>query len=432
MTGQGLNQPTRLLGPIAPEERIDSIDVLRGVAVLGILTVNIWSFGMPFDIALTPSRLHPLETPDLIAFHLSWLFVEGSQRAIFSMLFGAGIVLLTTRLSKDERSALSRRIYYRRTWWLIVFGLFDAYLLYWYGDILFTYGVVGLILYFARDWSPAKLLAVAGLILALITAFNAAMNMAMDWSTPLAKQAELKQRHGEQLSEDEILAQAFIQSQPGRMTEEELKREIETRAGGYISAFRSNAVHSFEFHVVYGLFSVLWDAMAMMLIGMALFKLKVLDASRSMRFYWVMASVGLSIGLAVNAWEIRNMPGTDFSRMFMIETYDIGRLCMAIGLIGVIMLVCKLQMFSRARGILSAVGRMALTNYLTQSILCNLFFVGLGMFGALKFHQLYYVVFFVLALQLAWSPWWLKRHRYGPFEWVWRKLAYSGLNRAAC
>ena len=386
---------------------------------------------MPFDVALNPTRLHPFTFTDHIAFLGSWLFLEGSQRAIFSILFGAGIVLLTTRVAKDERQSIARQIYYRRTRWLIAFGLFDAYFLFWYGDILFTYGVVGLVLYFARTWTPTRLLAVVGVILALMMAFNILTNSIFDWAMPIAEQAELKEQHGVQLSETEILAQELVKSTPGSISEEELNRQIETRAGGFLSAFRLNAVQSFEFHVVYGLFSVVWDAMAMMLIGMALFKLKVLDASRGLRVYWAMVIAGLGVGLAVNAWEIQSMPGTDFSGMFTTETYDIGRLCTAIGIIGAIMLVCKYQFLSRVRRVLSAVGRMALSNYLMQSILCNLFFIGLGMFGALKFHQLYYVVILVLALQLAWSPWWLKRYRYGPFEWIWRKLTYRGLNQPA-
>ena len=106
----------------------------------------------------------PVSQADWITFFVAWIALEGSQRAIFSMLFGAGVLLFLSRIMASERAQYGVRLYYRRTLWLIAFGLINAYILFWPGDILFFYGVVGLLLYFMRNWSPRRLLIVAGII----------------------------------------------------------------------------------------------------------------------------------------------------------------------------------------------------------------------------------------------------------------------------
>ena len=156
----------QLTAATEPQARIESIDVLRGVAVLGILAVNIWEFALPWEVANNPTLWGEYYGADKVAWWVSWIGVEGSQRAIFTMLFGAGVLLFTDRLSSDDRASSLKRIYYRRTVLLIGFGLINSYLLLWLGDILFFYGVVGLFLFFARNWQPRVLVTMAnGLII---------------------------------------------------------------------------------------------------------------------------------------------------------------------------------------------------------------------------------------------------------------------------
>ena len=419
--------PVEITVPIQPSDRIASIDVLRGLAVLGILVINIMGFGIPWNLNANPTLLTEFTTADSVMFWLSWVGFEGSQRAIFSMLFGAGIVLLTSRLSSDERSHQQKRIYYRRNIWLMIFGLIDCYLLLWFGDILFVYGLVGLFLYFARNASPMKLTIVAGIIIGVMALADVALTNLVEQSQPLTEQAIEKEAQGLPLTPDEQLALDLAELSPGYVpTQEEIDAAIAERANGYFAAFGPNAKLGFELTVLAGMLMLWWDAAAMMLIGMALFKMRVLDASRKLRTYVLMTTLGLGIGLSINVWETYDAIANDYATMYLYGTYDFGRLAMAIGTIGLVMIVCKTGILAKVQEVLAAVGRMALTNYIAQTIICNLIFVGFGMFGKLSFYQLYYVVLLVWTLQLIYSPLWLKRYRYGPLEWVWRKLTYAG------
>ena len=151
--------------PLAPTARIESIDVIRGWALLGILVINIWTFGHVFDYSFDPSLHAIYEGADIFAFFTSWIGFEGSQRALFSMLFGASVVLLTSRLESGDRLKQARYIYYRRTLILMAFGLIDIVVFLWYGDVLYLYGLIGLLLYFVRNLSPKKLIALSSVVL---------------------------------------------------------------------------------------------------------------------------------------------------------------------------------------------------------------------------------------------------------------------------
>ena len=409
-----------------PRERIASIDVLRGVAVLGILSINIWFFAFPFDVASNPTIWGDYYGADQIAWWTSWIAVEGSQRAIFTMLFGASVLLFTDRLASDERRSNLTTIYYRRTGWLIVFGLVNGYILLWNGDILFFYGVMGLLLYFARGWSVRRLITVALIVIVLLDLFKLAGMLAQGYYGPIAEVAHEKVERGESLIAEEQAAIDIMAAMPIETTTyEELKSTVETRRAGYASAFALNAEETTYYYLVFGLVSLFWESLAYMMLGMALFRLRWFDASRATGLYVSMIVIGFAIGLAVNAWEQFDSIQHDYRSTFTYGTYDIGRMAMSFGFIGLIMLICKLAWLPRFRNTLSAVGKMALTNYITQSVICNVIFIGFGLFGQLRFHEIYYVVFAIWVAQLIVSPLWLKSYRYGPLEWLWRRLTYG-------
>ena len=409
-----------------PRVRIDSIDVLRGVAVLGILAINIWFFAFPFDVASNPTIWGEYFGADRVAWWASWVGVEGSQRAIFTMLFGASVLLFTDRLASDERRASLTRIYYRRTVWLIVFGLVNGYILLWNGDILFFYGVMGLLLFFARTWTVRRLITVAIVVIVLLDLIKFMGTLAQDYYGPIAEVAHEKLDRGEPLGGEEQAAIDIMAAMPiDPLSQEELASEINARRAGYFSAFVPNAITTTSYYIAFGLISLFWESLAYMMLGMALFKLRWFDASRATSLYiWVIV-VGFGIGLGVNAWEQYDSIQHDYRTTFAYGTYDIGRMAMAFGYIGLIMLICKMAWLPRVRNTLSAVGKMALSNYIAQSIMCNIIFIGFGLFGQLRFHEIYYVVFVIWVLQLIASPIWLKSFRYGPLEWLWRRLTYG-------
>ena len=155
--------PGATRAPIAPSSRIESIDVVRGFALLGILLMNILAFGLPSRAYFDPSVDGALAGADFGAYVTVELLVEGVMRALFSMLFGAGVVILAT----GER-AKGAAVYYRRQLLLLAFGLLDAFVLLWAGDVLVAYALAGLVLYLCRNWQPKALLVTAGLVFAYL------------------------------------------------------------------------------------------------------------------------------------------------------------------------------------------------------------------------------------------------------------------------
>ncbi len=157
------------LAPTDREERIGMLDATRGIAVLGILIMNITGFGLPraYD---DPTNWGGADGINLTTWRIASLFFEGTMRGMFTLLFGAGALLFLQRHAARNPGLLPADLYFRRTMWLIVFGLVNAYLLLWPGDILYYYGVVGLLLFVFRNVAPRKLIVAAAVIMILQTA----------------------------------------------------------------------------------------------------------------------------------------------------------------------------------------------------------------------------------------------------------------------
>ncbi|MYE84079.1 MAG: DUF418 domain-containing protein [Gammaproteobacteria bacterium] len=421
-------------GPVAPGERIEALDVLRGFALLGILLLNIIGFGLPFVSYLNPAADGATQGVNFGVYVTVDVFFEGALRALFSMLFGAGVCLFA-----EGRGAGP---YYRRQLLLLLFGLFDAFVLLWTGDILVPYALAGLILYLARNWRPRSLYIASGVVFTYLALLYALILVSLGVLAEQAGEIQARVAAGEAVSASEraLLGQyaemAFTVHPPAQ----ELAREIASWRGTYAESFAANAAGLLGSTYPTNLpLVVFWDALAGMLLGMALFKGGVLQAKRSPRFYAVLAAAGLTVGLAVNVAEAGLRAGTGFDTQwlpsFSSPLYDLGRIAMGLGYLGLVMLVCQRALWVSVRRALSAVGRMALTNYLMQSLICLFVFhqIGLGWWNELERYQLYFVVAAVWAFQVAASLWWMDRYRFGPMEWLWRALTYGRLppNRLA-
>ena len=188
---------------------------------------------------------------------------------------------------------------------------------------------------------------------------------------------------------------------------------------GYFGVVAFNAPEVFKWKT-YGPYRYdVWDVLSMMLLGIALFKWNILSGDKSVRFYLTMVVLGYAIGLTVNYFETTNIINKNFSYISFYETnttYDLGRVAVSMGHIGLIMLFSKLNVLHWIKYAISCIGKMALTNYLTHSFICMIIFtgVGFGLFGKLQRYELLYVVFSI----------WLKYFHYGPAEWLWRRLSY--------
>lgn len=428
-----MNQSTSaLLNPLGKKQRIKSIDVLRGIAVFGILLMNISGFGLPSPSYGDPSIAGGDTGLNLYAWITTNLFFEGTMRAIFSMLFGAGFVILTSRNEESGAGLEIADVHYRRVIWLVIFGLIHAYLLLWIGEILFAYGIMGLFLFPFRKLAP-KVLLTAGIVLILIGSFWDAMDhyslKNLHEKAILAKQ---EKDTGKELSKKNkaSLEKWEANVKDKKPTKEVIHERIEAMHKGYFSIVKTLAPINYKLQQMYAYRYDVWDILSMMFIGMALFKYKIFNASKSYRFYLTMIVVGFGVGITVNYFETKHIIDNEFSIISFSEsgrTYNIGRFFTAMGHIGLIMIFCKSGIFRFLSNSLAAVGKMALTNYIMHTIICGFLFLGFGLslFGKLERHELFYIVVSIWIFQLILSPIWLKRFNYGPLEWGWRYLIYK-------
>lgn len=410
--------------PISESQRIESLDVLRGFALLGILLLNIIGFGFISSAYVAPSLT--IQSPaDMVAWILVDLTAEGAMRGLFSILFGAGVVLF---LGSDSNSRGG--LHMKRTFWLLMFGLLNGYLLLWPGDILVTYAVCGFIVFFARNVSGKRLLITSCIFVALLSLYNAAMHFGLLYLQDLAAEAATLQTQGKSVSAELSAAQADWQefASEFRPSETAVANEIAARSGSYISAFSWTMGHNTEILLTNLWFILVPDALALMLLGMALFKLGVLQGQLRVSVYRYMAVFGICCGLLINAYELWVAHASNFDTVASFNqiapTYHLGRTALAVGWIGIVILMLRnLNIGSR----LAAVGRMALTNYLMHSLICLFIFTGagFGLINQLARWQLYGIVLAIWIVQLYLSPWWLARYTYGPIEWLWRGLTYG-------
>lgn len=415
--------------PVAPSERIEAIDVVRGFAVLGILLMNILAFGLPFQAYSDPSADGATQGIDFAAFVGVEVFAEGVFRALFSMLFGAGVAILAT----GER-AKSAGVYYRRQFLLLGFGLLDTFVLLWTGDILVLYALVGLVLYPMRNWRPKALFVASGIVFAYLACFYLLMFWLLAWLPEQADALQARIAAGEQLSASEqALLDEWAELKANFVpTPEALENERTKFGDDYLAAFKANAVDVGVLYAAYPLF-LFWDAFACMVLGMALYKTGVLRGARGAAFYGRLAVGGLAVGLAVNAFEVATKAGSGFALHWVSSassfTNDVGRVALALGYVGIVALVCQRGALASVRGALAAVGRMALSNYILQSVFGLLLFHGFafGLWNELPRHQLYLVVLAQWVVMIAFSVLWLRRYRFGPLEWLWRSLTYGRL-----
>lgn len=440
--------------PVAATERIPALDVLRGIAILGILVMNIQGFALPFAAYSNPSVWTPGDTLDRFFWGLAHVLAEQKFMTLFSLLFGSGVALMLDRL--EHKGLPVAAVHYRRTLGLLLIGLAHAYLL-WYGDILVSYAICALALYPLRHVRPSRLLA-AGLVLLLVAPLLSQGFMVWTQSLP----AEVQQ---------EILA-GFS---PG---DDEVAAEVAAYREGWSEAMPYRASYAAMLQTFGFLFFVLWRAGGLMLVGMAFYRWGIVTAERSAAFYRRLALWGFLLGFPLVLAGVAYNVARDFDFPAVWFTNGVlnylGSLGVSLGYLALVMLWCgprgtadrespepaatelpdtelatapeptpeatpeavvpepaaaPVPPPAPPTGIqrtLAAVGRMALTNYLMQTLICIAIFYGfgLGLFGAVGRGGQWIVVLAVWAFQLLISPWWLTHFRFGPFEWLWRSMTY--------
>jgi uncharacterized protein len=393
--------------PIGLHERHDAIDLLRGVALLGILVMNIQAFAMPTAAYFNPTALGDRGPADLYIWAFSHLFFDQKFMTIFSWLFGAGVVLMTTRAA--ERGVKPAAFHYRRMLALLVFGLIHAYLI-WDGDILVLYAICGMIVYPFRNLRPLLQLALGLLSLAI----GSSLMVAGGFLIP--------QGPAEAIAD----FQAFWAP-----TAEQLQRETLAFQGGYLAHLPVRAEHALEFHLSDIWLWGVWRASGNMLIGMALFKWKALTGELPQNVYRDVAVIGFGFGLPLIVGGIVSMNEHDwetFHSFFIAGQFNYwASLLVALGWVG---FTISMWHAGIARGLatrLIAVGRTAFSCYILTSLICTFIFYGhgLGFYGHVSRRGQIAVTIGVWITLLIVAPLWLDRFRFGPLEWLWRTLTYG-------
>jgi uncharacterized protein len=398
-----------LAGPVTESERIAPLDTLRGFALLGILVMNIQAFSMINAAYMNPSAYGDLTGANWWVWYLSHVLADTKMMTAFSMLFGAGIVLMTSRA--EAATGRSAGVHYRRMGILVLFGLLHGYLL-WFGDILYAYGMCGMAAYLFRRFRPTTLIGLGLVGLALPTTVSLGFGWWMQQMTP----GELTE----------------FTHEMWRPTPQMVAEQLAAYRGGWLTEIVHRAPTMFMFQTFFFMIYA-WRVLGQMLIGMALFKLGIYSAARSTGTYLAMIGVAVFVGLPTimygayrnieSGWDVTFvMPyGSQFNYWASV--------LVSLGWVGVVMLACKTPALSVVTRPLAAVGQMAFSNYLLHTLICTTIFYGrgFGLYGYLDRVTQIAIVFTIWIVQLIVSPIWLEEFRFGPAEWLWRSLTYGKL-----
>jgi uncharacterized protein len=378
--------------------------VLRGAGVLGMLAIHIQLFAFPSLARWNPTAYGDLSGLNWWVWLVTALFADGKFITIFAMLLGVSIVMLAG--DSGARVVPAWRAHMRRMLVLLSLGLLHAYLL-WYGDMLVPLALSGTVVFFARRLSAGKLLVLG----ASVFAVGSILSFTLTWSTAQSDPA--------------ALAAWRAQWTPRRET---IALEIAEYRSGWAEQMAHRVPAALDTETTYFVTHLFWQTAGLMLIGMGFFKAGVLSALRSRAFYVLMGAFGFGIGVLLNVLGIWRsfVTGWDLLDFALVsqQVHYWGNLFVALGWTALVMLLCQRGWPLRS---LAAVGRMALTNYLLQSVICTTIFYGhgLGLFGRVDRAGQLAIVIGIWVFQLLASRAWLGYFTVGPVEWLTRWLVFG-------
>ncbi len=392
------------VGPVQEKDRIHNLDMLRGWAILGILAVNAIAFAWPVE--LTMAEAHPpgdLSRADLIGLWVTDVFFSDKMRTLFTMLFGVSVFLVG-----GERSDAARgKVLVRRLIWLGVFGALHGALL-WYGDILLHYAYCGLLVMLMRSWSARRLLWIGGLVTLL---WGVIATLAMWGMANLPPDLAAQMEAGRPTATPESIAAA-----------------VELYRSGWPAGLIENLKAWAMFQLLASPF-LIPITVPLMMLGLGLFKSGYLSGRSPMWVYLLVLLAGGANLAAFAVWgwqETMAGEGADPTNGLAAAAGGMAPL-ITLFYATVLILLVRFGLKTLTR-IFVPVGRMAFTNYLTQTlIMVTLYYAPWGpmWFGTHSPVEMWQVVGAVWIAQLIWSPLWLSVFQMGPLEWGWRCLTYG-------
>jgi uncharacterized protein len=392
--------------PVSAHERIDALDVLRGCALLGILAMNIRAMAAPFSSYMYPYSQFDYAGANRAAYIFTGVVFDLKMMGLFSMVFGAGALLYAGKSTGTGKPP--RGLWFRRMFWLLVIGVVHSYLI-WEGDILVPYALCGMLLvWWVRRLKPSVLVAVAVGLLAVGSLLS--IGHGLQW---------------QQMPDADRAEEAAI----WMPTREQAAAQLAVMRGSYAEVVAHRAPLVAMTQTIYFMAFFFWRCSAMMLLGMALLKWGFLDGRRSPRAYLRAAAIGIPVGLALAGYGIVELERVRFAmpQRTVADLWNYaGAVLASVGYAALIVLLVKRGTLGWLRRRLAAAGQMAFSNYLSQSIVTSVIFLGwgFGLAGRFDYAEQLLVVAAIWGVQLALSPVWLRHFRFGPAEWLWRSLTY--------
>ena len=398
------------LQPVSSAERVEYLDVLRGFALYGVLLANIiW---MACDTVLTPAAARQLPTyaADRVVKYLVVFFIDGKFITLFSFLFAVGFTIQMQRA--QQRGSTAVATYARRVAVLMLLGVAHVVLI-WFGDILFVYGFLGFLLLPIRNWRPGKAMVVVACLLILFSraTFLTVQNAVTEGRPP--------------------------QAAASHPSEETQQRTLTAFRGGYTEVVRKNV--SIYWDDLFGtgiIAAMLGQVFGRFLVGLYAGKREYIhtisdylpELRRAMPWLLVLGIVGNGASVA-SEWA-RDALGVSGNSVWLISLrplIEAGVVSLAAFYAACIALLLRSTRWAPVLGRLAPVGRMALTNYLTHSLvyLFVLTGAGLGLIGHIGATVCFVITIVLFTVQIAFSSWWLRYNRFGPAEWLWRSLTYG-------
>ncbi len=420
------------LAPKVSRARIETLDILRGIAILLIFLLNIPGMGNTVFSHDGDPRLLGWSPADQACWWFLNVALAGTQRGLLQLLFGAGAVILLERTMRPDGPVEVADLYFRRTLWLMAFGLFDIFALLWFGDILLVYAIAALFLFPFRRLGPKTLITIALLCLMVPTARGFVAYQAGGRMQAAVAQATLKQDQGKPLDEPDrkALAARAKSLEHYHPSATVLAEERAARLGS-ISANQQYLYSLFSDVLVPAFYPIgIFEAFATMLLGMGLFKLGVIQGDRSTRFYLILALLAYIPGLASRAFDVWQRTDFQAGPHTGMVAGSLSRLAVTLGHVALINLLMKVAAGRALLAPFKAVGRTAFSTYLMQNFLGMWVLFpgfGLGLWGRFGWTGLSLVALGVMAAQVVLANLWTRAFAIGPMEWAWRSLAYLKL-----
>ncbi|MBM4168133.1 MAG: DUF418 domain-containing protein [Ignavibacteria bacterium] len=398
--------------PVQPQERIETIDILRGFAIFGILIVNMAYFNSPVYLIIMPTDWWT-GTVDRVAQGLIRFAAEGKFITLFSFLFGLGLAIQMLRAEEQGKNFLP--FYRRRLVVLFIVGLIHAFLI-WHGDILVPYAIFGFVLLLFRNRKP-KTLIVWAIVLLLIPALLTGLGATMLELGRMVPEA------GEQID-----AQFAQQAEEYR---ELSQRSIEAYSQGGFSEIFAQRLDDLRFNYM-GLVFYFTNIFAMFLIGLYVGRRRIfseLPTHQNLirRTFWWGLVLGISGNLIYALAREYSIPSEPTLLSFVSTAgFAFGGPALCLFYAAALTRLSMSSGWKRRLAPLAAVGRFAISNYLLQSVICTLIFYnyGLGFYGEVGPAAGLVLTVAIFSLQIVLSRWWIRRYRFGPVEWLWRSLTY--------